>query len=95
MTDEHLDDPIFGAKRIGRAARIFERDKKTDEIKLDKDGRPVVDERKAFYLLETGAIAAKRVIGKKENKEGKKSARGQWCSSLRLIRASLLPESAG
>jgi hypothetical protein len=89
-----LDSPIFGAKEIGRAACIFKRDKKTGELVTDENGRPEVDERKTFHLLETGAISARHVVGKKKNKNGEKPERGQWCTTLRHIRSSLIPEAA-
>jgi hypothetical protein len=81
---DNLDDqPIWGAERIAEAANLYKRDKKTGEKKPDV--------RKAFYLLETGAIAAKQVIGR--YKDGQPKARGQWVSTPRLIRNSLLPET--
>jgi hypothetical protein len=80
---DNLDDTIWGAEQIAEAANLYKRDKKTGEKKPDV--------RKAFYLLETGAIAAKRVIGR--DKDGQAKTRGQWVSTLRLIRNSLLPET--
>jgi len=74
--DEHLDRPIWGAKAIAREANLFKDSAETGEREPD--------ERKAFYLLETGAIAAKRV-------KGRDKERGQWVTTPRLIRNSLLP----
>ena len=92
MTDEtDLDALIWGAVAIGREACVFKKDK-TGEIVRDKNGQPVVDERASFYLLESGAIPARRVIGL--NRDGTKKSRGQWCTTRRHIRNSLLPEAA-
>ena len=44
-----------------------------------------------LLLLESGAIAANRVKGR--GKEGKEKKRGQWVSTPRLIRDSLLPSA--
>ena len=96
-----LDAPIFGARNIARAAKLFERDEETDQIVLDKHGQPEVDVRKGFYLLETGAIRAKLVKGrhtdevKGKHKKGDQKSRGQWVTTLRLIRQSLLPGETG
>ena len=79
-----LDAPIWGAKRIAAAAGLFKKDKKTGKKKLD--------ERKGFYLLESGAIRAKQVKGRDE--DGNEKTRGQWVTTLRLIRESLLPIEA-
>ena len=82
-----LDAPIWGAKAIARELNLFteEKDKKTRKLTC----KIVPDERKAFYLLETGAIRAKQVKGR--DKDGKQKEHGQWVTTLRLIRQSLLP----
>jgi hypothetical protein len=79
-----LDTPIWGAANIAAAAGLFKKDKKTGKKKLD--------ERKGFYLLESGAIRAKQVKGRDE--DGNEKTRGQWVTTLRLIRESLLPIEA-
>jgi len=82
-----IKDPdalIWNAKAIARAANLYKKNKKT--------GRKEVDVRKGFYLLETGAICAKQVKG--HDKDGKENKRGQWVTTLRLIRQSLLPFDA-
>jgi hypothetical protein len=76
--DSNLDKPVWGARAIAKEANLF-----------DDEGN--VDERKAYYLLESGAIAAKRVKGR--DKEGNEKKRGQWVSTPRLIRDSLLPSA--
>lgn len=84
--DAPLGDPdewIWGIEAIAAAANLFKRDEKTGETK------PHI--RKAAHLLSTGAIAARRVIGR--DKDGKEHSRGQWVSSRRLIDNSLLPET--
>ena len=93
-----LDAPIWGAKAIARELNLFtkEKDKKTRKL----TGRIVPDERKAFYLLETGAIRSKRVKGlhtddeKGKHKKGDPKTRGQWVTTLRLIYKSILPGEA-
>lgn len=87
---EDLDAPIWGAKAIARELNLFtaEKNKKTRK----PTGKTVPDERKAFYLLETGAIRAKQVRGR--DGDGKEKQRGQWVTTLRLIRQSLLPTEA-
>ena len=75
---DSLDKPVWGAEAIAREANLYRTNKKTGKTELHT--------RKAFHLLEIGAIAAKRVKG-----EGKD--RGQWVSTPRLIRNSLLPET--
>ena len=90
--EQDLDRPIWGAQAIGREGGIFKKHKKTGKLVRDKNGEPEVDVRKAFYLLETGAIAARQVKGRdKETKKEKE--RGQWVSTPRLIRNSLIPEA--
>jgi len=42
--------------------------------------------------LESGAIATKRVKGR--DKEGQEKSRGQWVSTPRAIRNSLLPPAS-
>jgi hypothetical protein len=75
---DSLDAPVWGAEAIAREAGLYRINPKT--------GKPEVHVRKAFHLLEIGAIAAKRVRGRGKD-------RGQWVSTPRLIRNSLLPES--
>jgi hypothetical protein len=58
MADKDLDSFRYGAEAIGREAEIFKRDKKTGQIVLDENGRPVVDVRKTHYGLEKGYIDA-------------------------------------
>jgi hypothetical protein len=84
IDDAYLDAPIWGAKAIAIAANLFKDNAETGERE------PY--ERKAQYLLETGVIAAKRAKG--HDKDGKEKARGQWVTTLRLIRQSLLPGEA-
>lgn len=76
--DSNLDRPVWGALAIAEVANLF-----------DDEGN--ADVRKAYYLLETGAIAARRVRGR--DKDGKEKKRGQWVSTPRLIRDSLLPSA--
>ncbi len=76
--DSNLDRPIWGAQAIAKEANLF-----------DDEGN--ADVRKTYYLLESGAIAAKRVKGR--DKEGNEKKRGQWVSTQRLIRDSLLPSA--
>jgi hypothetical protein len=77
-TDD-LDKKLWGARAIAEEADLYRINPKT--------GKTEPHVRKAFHLLEIGAIAAKRVKG-----EGKD--RGTWVSTPRLIRNSLLPETA-
>jgi hypothetical protein len=58
--------------------------------KENEDGERVPDERKVFYLLEIGVLQAKRVVGF-DKKTGEDQSRGQWCSTPRLLRQSVLP----
>jgi hypothetical protein len=79
-----LDKPVWGGRAIAIEANLFKKNDETGELEPD--------ERKAFYLLETGAIRAKQVKGR--DKEGKEKERGQWVSTRRLILQSLLPDGA-
>jgi hypothetical protein len=83
MQDD-LDRPIWGAEAIAREAGLF------INKKSKRKGEP--DTRKCYYLLETGVIAARRVKGRDE--DGKIKNRGQWVSTPRLIRNSLLPDAS-
>jgi hypothetical protein len=85
MTDKSLDAPLWGAEAIAIEANLFK--------KNDKTGKTEPDRRRAYYLLETGAIKAKRVKGQDE--DGRDKKRGQWVTTLRLIRQSLLPGETG
>jgi hypothetical protein len=85
--DATLDDSdewIWGIEAIAAAANLFKQDEETGETK------PHI--RKAAHLLATGGIAGRRVIGR--DKDGKEHSRGQWVSSRRLIRNSLLPQTS-
>jgi hypothetical protein len=77
------DEWIWGIEAIAAEAKLFKRDEETGEIK------PHV--RKAAHLLTTGALAGRRVLGR--DKDGNERKRGQWVSSPRLIRDSLLPKT--
>jgi len=72
-TDNHLDSFLYGADAIGDEANIYVKDE-NGEIVRDKNGKPQVDVRKAYYALEMGYIDA--------DKFGR-----QWRSTLRRIRA--------
>jgi hypothetical protein len=90
VKERDLDAPIWGAKAIARELNLFTEEKHKTTRK--PTGKIVPDERKAFYLLETGAIRAKQVRGRDDG--GKEKQRGQWVTTLRLIRQSLLPIDA-
>lgn len=76
------DEWIWGIESIARAANLYKTDEETGET------RPHI--RKAAHLLSTGALAGRRVIGR-DKETGKENSRGQWVSTPRLIRDSLLP----
>jgi hypothetical protein len=80
--DLYLDLPLWGAYLIGKEAGIFETDENGDVV-LDENGQPVVDVKKAHYLIGIGAIAAKSVKGRGRTK-------GRLVSTRRQIRNSLL-----
>jgi hypothetical protein len=69
---DNLDLPIWGAEAIAQVANL-----------LKRDGSP--DDRRAFYMLETGAIDGSKVGHEK---------RGRWVSTRRRIYKSLGIEAA-
>jgi hypothetical protein len=84
--DAALGDPdewIWGIEAIAEAANLYHQDEKTGETK------PHV--RRAAHMLSTGALAGRCVKGR--DKAGKEHSRGQWVSTPRLIRNSLLPKT--
>ena|ERR1700722_19377846 len=91
--DRELDRPLWGAAAIAREANLYtqQTDAETGVVET------VPDVRKAYYLLESGALARKRVVGTRPKKGNPKAreqkARGTWVSTRRLIRQSLLPVS--
>lgn len=67
MPDTDLDEILWGASAIAAVAGLFK-----------PDGSP--DERRAFYLLETGALDGSKVGHAK---------RGRWVSTRRRVYSSL------